>query len=327
MSVLGTSHSLYVHTHHHFGLNDAFERSVGLLLRHDSLPVPLPLSVSHHAAAAAASGGSVDGGAAHEVTPGGENGSSAATGAKAAGRQRTPAHRAAEAAAAAEGGGFVGGAGAKRQLLGVPEALMRRLQGSRGLQNQRCHHLDQQRKAGAADSHTAEARWLQQRLREERVAQPAGMAASGHRQLLSDGSLPGVAAGEGRQMHERGVDEKPPQQQQHQGSVDLPAVRHPCLQAGYRQPYKRLVVGSSPPLPPEVMLLGAPDWDACEALARAVVNASGADCNTCALGVPQPATGGRRFFALAGFYVVYHFLGLPTSASLPQVGTACGLPV
>lgn len=38
VSVLDTTHSLYCHVHHHYGLNDAFERSVGMLLRRQELP-------------------------------------------------------------------------------------------------------------------------------------------------------------------------------------------------------------------------------------------------------------------------------------------------
>ena len=46
-----------------------------------------------------------------------------------------------------------------------------------------------------------------------------------------------------------------------------------------------------------------PDWEACSALAAAVVNASCATkCRppACALGAPQPATAGATFYALTG---------------------------
>ena len=73
-------------------------------------------------------------------------------------------------------------------------------------------------------------------------------------------------------------------------------------------------------VPPCALLLCcSPDYEACSRLASEVVNISARGCSACALGSPQPSTSGHHFFALAGFYVVYHFLGLPTRASLAEV--------
>ncbi|KAK9807631.1 hypothetical protein WJX72_004780 [[Myrmecia] bisecta] len=103
---------------------------------------------------------------------------------------------------------------------------------------------------------------------------------------------------------------------------DLPALHHPCLFEGYDKSYRRMDYNGVAPDPPVVRLLGRPDWDACAKLAAAVVNAS-APCSKppCALGTPQLATS-NKFYALTGFFVVYHFFGLQPSAGLAELENA-----
>lgn len=94
------------------------------------------------------------------------------------------------------------------------------------------------------------------------------------------------------------------------------ALEHPCLNVGYVRTYTR--AGQAPPR--NVTLTGRPDWEACRDLAGAVVGQPQALClqPPCGLGSPQPNSS-DPFYALTGFYVVYHFLGLPSTASLAQL--------
>ena len=73
---------------------------------------------------------------------------------------------------------------------------------------------------------------------------------------------------------------------------------HPCLLRGYTAEFG---LGSPGPGPAAVTLVGAPDWDACQALAAAVV--ARAD------GLPD-ISGRGRFLGVSGFYVVYKFFQL-----------------
>eukprot|EP00245_Coleochaete_scutata_P015820 TRINITY_DN7186_c0_g2_i1.p1 TRINITY_DN7186_c0_g2~~TRINITY_DN7186_c0_g2_i1.p1 ORF type:complete len:523 (-),score=55.79 TRINITY_DN7186_c0_g2_i1:26-1414(-) len=129
-----------------------------------------------------------------------------------------------------------------------------------------------------------------------------------------------------------------------QGKLDslggMPVVKHPCLHGGYNRTYarskvlmkqtrRRLIekesrVGKTAEAEAlagqvDVLLEGAPDWDKCKALASDVVAGAG-NCKNppCALGAHQPPLRGH-FYALTGFYVVYHFLRLPTDAPLDRV--------
>eukprot|EP00897_Mesotaenium_endlicherianum_P009522 jgi/Mesen1/8599/ME000005S08564 len=83
-----------------------------------------------------------------------------------------------------------------------------------------------------------------------------------------------------------------------------------------------------------VELIGEPDWDRCQRLIAQVVRPPGADCGasagaSCALGAAQPALRGH-FVGVAGFFVVYHFFGLAGSAPLAALLEAgrrfCGRP-
>ncbi|GBF96111.1 hypothetical protein Rsub_08987 [Raphidocelis subcapitata] len=117
----------------------------------------------------------------------------------------------------------------------------------------------------------------------------------------------------------------------------LPRVRHPCLHEGYDAPYHRLPAqGGAPASPPAVRLLGAPDFAACSALARRLVNPD-APCpgghpapgSACVLGALHPRLEGG-FTAITGFFVVSSFLRLPPGAApselLPASERLCALP-
>ncbi|CAL5188308.1 unnamed protein product [Lathyrus oleraceus] len=116
-------------------------------------------------------------------------------------------------------------------------------------------------------------------------------------------------------------------------------LKHPCLQSGYKGQYvcsrcdkigsigdeKQLSKqgGSGTPL----VLVGAPNWQQCSALAKVVVNLSewsnlspGLDCavTPCALrdNLPRPY---GHFYVISGFYVVYRFFNLTSDATLDDV--------
>ncbi|WOL05380.1 hypothetical protein Cni_G14108 [Canna indica] len=119
-------------------------------------------------------------------------------------------------------------------------------------------------------------------------------------------------------------------------------LRHPCLNSGYREDYTcyrcTSVNSERSPLPggkttskkktgTSVELLGAPQWEKCNALAKFTVNlsawsnlSSGIDCELkpCALtdGLPQPR---GTFYAMSGFFVVFRFFNLSPEASLEDV--------
>jgi hypothetical protein len=118
-------------------------------------------------------------------------------------------------------------------------------------------------------------------------------------------------------------------------------VKHPCLQAGYSQPYSCSTHCMLPPLSSgralgqistgtetgasggaaQVVLTGAPNWVACKALADEVVASSeNGTCKMapCALGKHQPLPEGK-FYGLAGFFVVYKFFGLSADTSLNEL--------
>lgn len=109
------------------------------------------------------------------------------------------------------------------------------------------------------------------------------------------------------------------------------------LQTGYRAHFKCSTHCVLPPLPSrgsgrkapstgeatvaQIELVGAPNWDACQALAEDIINSSSAQGCTlppCALGKHQPYPQGT-FYGLAGFYVVYKFFGLSQSAPLDDL--------
>ncbi|XP_061341767.1 probable apyrase 7 [Gastrolobium bilobum] len=106
-------------------------------------------------------------------------------------------------------------------------------------------------------------------------------------------------------------------------------LKHPCLQSGYREQYmcshcpSNNKGGSGTP----VVLIGAPNWQQCSALAKAAVNLSdwsnlsaGLDCEVkpCALrdNLPRPY---GHFYVISGFYVVYRFFNLSSEATLDDV--------
>ncbi|XP_073220451.1 probable apyrase 7 [Cicer arietinum] len=117
-------------------------------------------------------------------------------------------------------------------------------------------------------------------------------------------------------------------------------LKHPCLQSGYKERYvcsrcnkgeslgvgeKQLSKrgGSGTP----VVLVGAPNWKQCSALAKVVVNLSewsnlsaGLDCGVqpCALRENLPRPYGH-FYVISGFYVVFRFFNLTSEATLDDV--------
>lgn len=101
-------------------------------------------------------------------------------------------------------------------------------------------------------------------------------------------------------------------------------VEHPCLHEGYSKEYAWVAHGAHVAPLPQVQLLGRPDWGACQALAAAVVNAS-QPCPSpegpCAMGAFQPVPS-QKMYAVTGFFVVYQFFHLPSSASLADLEEA-----
>ncbi|CAJ1930762.1 unnamed protein product [Sphenostylis stenocarpa] len=109
-------------------------------------------------------------------------------------------------------------------------------------------------------------------------------------------------------------------------------LKHPCLHDGYKNEYfcsrcssnnKSGDRGLGTPL----VLVGAPDWKECSALAKIAVNLSewsdrgtGLDCGAqpCALpdNLPRPY---GHFYVISGFYVVYRFFNLTSEATLDDV--------
>ncbi|KAG4988128.1 hypothetical protein GLYMA_11G089700v4 [Glycine max] len=114
------------------------------------------------------------------------------------------------------------------------------------------------------------------------------------------------------------------------GNVEL---KHPCLQDGYREEYSCSRCSSSKKGGngglggTQLVLVGAPNWGECSALAKVAVNLSewtdlgaGLDCGAqpCALGDNLPHPYGH-FYVISGFYVVYRFFNLTSEATLDDV--------
>ncbi|KAJ4707611.1 Nucleoside phosphatase GDA1/CD39 [Melia azedarach] len=121
-------------------------------------------------------------------------------------------------------------------------------------------------------------------------------------------------------------------------------IKHPCLQTGYKEQYicshcassqeesgSPLVggkkMGKGGKAGTTLLLTGAPNWEACSALAKTVVNLSewsnlspAMDCDMqpCALPDSLPRPYGQ-FYAISGFFVVYRFFNLTSEASLDDV--------
>ncbi|MCY6524872.1 hypothetical protein, partial [Actinobacillus pleuropneumoniae] len=74
-------------------------------------------------------------------------------------------------------------------------------------------------------------------------------------------------------------------------------------------------------------LIGEPNWEECEALAKSTINASewshsgaGTDCkqHPCAISDQQQQSQGQ-FYAMSGFFVVFKFFNLSVAASFNDV--------
>ncbi|KAL2348740.1 hypothetical protein Fmac_002740 [Flemingia macrophylla] len=116
------------------------------------------------------------------------------------------------------------------------------------------------------------------------------------------------------------------------GSRKRVELKHPCLHDGYREEYScsRCSGGNGGGLGvgTPLVLVGAPNWDECRALAEVAVNLSewsdhggaGLDCGVqpCALrdNLPRPY---GHFYVISGFYVVYRFFNLTSEATLDDV--------
>lgn len=97
-------------------------------------------------------------------------------------------------------------------------------------------------------------------------------------------------------------------------------IKHPCLHLGYSR--ERPWASASHPSPgtnTTVRLVGAPDWMQCRALMRRVL-LSHAPCSKtpCTLGYPLPPLRGK-YMALTGFYVVWRFLKIPSGGTLDHL--------
>ncbi|KAL5982594.1 hypothetical protein ACLOJK_016668 [Asimina triloba] len=121
------------------------------------------------------------------------------------------------------------------------------------------------------------------------------------------------------------------------GKIEL---KHPCLQAGYKQEYicsqcQGLVQQGIPLMEnlssatsgSVIELLGAPQWKECRKLAKIVVNLSewspsnpAIDCQLqpCALSDDFTRPHGK-FYAMSGFFVVFRFFNLTSDATLDDV--------
>jgi len=127
------------------------------------------------------------------------------------------------------------------------------------------------------------------------------------------------------------------------GNLEL---KHPCLQSGYKARYtcshcgalenggespkvegNGNVSGKKTGIKTMVTLVGAPNWQKCNALAKVAVNLSewsdaspALDCeiHPCALrhNLPRPM---GHFYVISGFFVVYRFFNLSAEATLEDV--------
>uniref|UniRef100_A0A7N0TCZ4 Apyrase n=1 Tax=Kalanchoe fedtschenkoi TaxID=63787 RepID=A0A7N0TCZ4_KALFE len=121
-------------------------------------------------------------------------------------------------------------------------------------------------------------------------------------------------------------------------------VKHPCLLTDYKESYNclqcaplfeesgspssgRLSMGKGGTTGVSVKLIGAPNWEQCNALAKVAVNFSewsnsspGMDCDLqpCALSRNFPRPYGQ-FYGMSGFFVVYRFFNLTSDATLDDV--------
>ncbi|XP_065877567.1 probable apyrase 7 [Euphorbia lathyris] len=121
-------------------------------------------------------------------------------------------------------------------------------------------------------------------------------------------------------------------------------IKHPCLQTGYKEQYicsqcasdqqnsvspvivgKTSGNGAKSGVP--VQLIGSPNWEECNALAKVAVNFSewsnqsaplDCDLQPCALPDIFPRPYGQ-FYGMSGFFVVYRFFNLSSEASLDDV--------
>ncbi|KAL4451373.1 hypothetical protein ABPG77_009445 [Micractinium sp. CCAP 211/92] len=326
-TLLGATHQLYAHVHHHYGLNDAFDRSVSILLARQ---LPTAGNGSH---GTGGGGGGIE---------------------KVKSPDRIDQQQQQQQQQQQRADGIEENRNERQQQ--PQQSEMNNAAKQPGEQPGQQHEEESQEGAQASDKSDSVASGRAAAERAAVVApvrlppaagtQDGSTAVTGgrrrlqapaalRRQLLAapDGvetSSGAPIAGQFRQQAERQGGQ---QGEQRGGALEeLPAVNHPCLHAGYRSRYHRLRGdGADLPDPAEVVLAGRPDFAACQELAAAVVNAS-VPCPAppCALGARQPASAAHHeFVALTGFFVVFRFFRLsPTAgmAALEQAGASfCGL--
>ena len=232
VTIMGVRYPLFTHVHHHYGLNDAFDRSVSALL---SLA---PLEGSGSGAGSGSGQGASNFSAALAHLP-----SAART------QQARPAtahwhaeHRGATAALQAERGadrGQGGAAGGRAPPGGQDPA------GSDALAALAAAAAAEQRRAEAGHQAGGEGS-LTGRRRLEHAAATGGRGPARRRTQEDAGAAAKAGAGPG--MAEGvGVPEEA-----------LAEVAHPCLHEGYTKPYTRMALeGPAPaPEPPRVRLVG-----------------------------------------------------------------------
>lgn len=248
VTIMGVRYPLFTHVHHHYGLNDAFDRSVSALLS-VAPSNTLGLGLSTAAGAGAGADGSSGSSRAQEARP-------------------ATAHWHAEHRGAAAGLKAGSGADSGVRLGGISSSAAdaRSPPGSQGANSSNASALAalaaaasaEQRRAGAGRRLTStdelglglakldpgsSGRGTRQRLRE--VAGDSGVAGreaeAGAAGSGSQRSLPGGAA-----------------MSNNSSGVALAEVAHPCLHAGYERTYARMALqGVQPaPDPPRVRLVG-----------------------------------------------------------------------
>ncbi|KAK9835894.1 hypothetical protein WJX74_010454 [Apatococcus lobatus] len=108
-------------------------------------------------------------------------------------------------------------------------------------------------------------------------------------------------------------------ERQHIGPASVSSAANPIQwdQRGFSRPYA--LRHKNPALPSLITLVGRPNWEACGKLAAAVVDDSPLCPNGSCIVADTIRQQRADFYALTGFYVVFHFLRLPSTASLDQL--------
>lgn len=321
-TLLGASHQLYSHVHHHYGLNDAFDTSVSILLARQA---PTAGRSSSKAGGSAGGSSGAGGGATsrdeqqqQQQQTGNESQSAAERSSEQQGQQSGQQGKGQKQEGAQANDGVDSasrGRTAAEQAAVVAPVHLSAAAGSQ---------------AGRASATDGTARLQAPAvLRRRLLAAPGG---------LDSGSSAPFAGLKQRQAGQAG--------RQGRALRELPSVEHPCLHAGYRSPYRRLRMdGAELPDPEEVVLAGR--WAAGRSSSRCRLIApspSAAASSAVWCRVPAPA-GDQPSPALSApsqhcrpdFAVCRELAAAVVNASVPcstppcalgtpQVGPACSLP-